>query len=55
MHLQTILHRVEKYKSFVYGTTRMVDQAAGPPVIEVELRARANGRATCSGCRRLPS
>ena len=52
MQLQTILNRVEKYKSFVYGTARLVDQGAGPPVIEVELRARANGRAICSGCRR---
>lgn len=52
MQLQTILNRVEKYKSFVYGTARLVEQRQGPPVIEVEVRARANGRATCSGCRR---
>jgi transposase len=52
MQLQTILNRVEKYKSFVYGRVRLVEQRAGPPAIEVELRARANGHATCSGCGR---
>jgi transposase len=51
MQLQTILNRVEKHKSFVYDKARLVDQAEGPPVIEVEIRARANGQATCSGCR----
>lgn len=52
MQLQTILNRVEKYKSFVYGDARLVEQRQGPPVIEVEVRARANGQATCSGCQR---
>jgi len=52
MQLQTILNRVEKYKSFVYGRTRLVERPAGRPTIEVEVRARANGRPTCSGCRR---
>lgn len=52
MPLQTILNRVEKYKSFVYGRVRLVEQRTGPPAIEVELRARANGRAICSGCGR---
>jgi transposase len=52
MPLQTILNRVEKYKSFVYGRVRLVAQRTGPPTIEVELRARANGRAICSGCGR---
>lgn len=52
MQLQTILNRVEKHKSFVYEKARLVEQPQGPPVIEVEIRARANGRATCSGCRR---
>lgn len=52
MQLQTILNRVEKYKSFVYGRVRLVEQRTGPPAIEVEIRARANGHATCSGCGR---
>jgi transposase len=52
MQLQTILNRVEKYKSFVYDAARLVEQREGPPVIEVEIRPRANGQATCSGCRR---
>lgn len=50
MQLQTILNRVEKYKSFVYGNARLVEHRKGPPVIEVEIRSRANGRAICSGC-----
>src|SRR5260221_14040429 len=52
MQLQTILNRVEKYKSFVYGRTCLVENPAGRPTIEVEIRARANGQAMCSGCRR---
>lgn len=52
MQLQTILNRVEKYKSFVYGRVRLVEQRTGPPALEVELRARASGRAICSGCGR---
>lgn len=39
-------------QSFVYGRVRLVSQRTGPPTIEVELRARANGRAICSGCGR---
>ena len=52
MQLLTILNRVEKNKSFVYSKARFVEQAAGSMAIEVEIRARSNGRATCSGCRR---
>ena len=52
MQLQTILNRVEKYKSFVYGRTCLLENPAGRPTIEVEIRARANGQAMCSGCRR---
>lgn len=51
MQLKTILNRVEKYKSFVYGTVRCVDTAQGME-LEVTLQPRANGRAICSGCRR---
>lgn len=54
MHLKTILNRVQKFKSFVYGAVRWVDDAP-QPMIEAELRPRTNGRALCSGCgRRRP-
>ena len=49
MQLQTILNRVEKHKSFVYGTARWVgnsDQAD----IEVQVHPRKNSRPVCSGC-----
>jgi transposase len=51
MHIKTILNRVQKFKSFVYGTVRWVDDAS-EPTIEAELSPRANGRAICSGCER---
>lgn len=47
MLLQTILKRVEKHPSFVYGTAQFADDEG---VIEVEVRERANGRPVCSGC-----
>lgn len=54
MHLKTILNRVQNFKSFVYNGVRWVEDAS-EPTIEAELRPRANGRATCSGCgRRQP-
>jgi transposase len=49
MQLTTILNRVERNKSFVYGTARWDDQAMRP-TIEVPIRARANGKPICSGC-----
>ena len=49
MQLQTILNRVERHKSFVYGTPRWDDKALRP-TLEVPIRARANGRPICSGC-----
>jgi transposase len=51
MQLKTILNRVEPFKSFVYGKARWVEDAARP-TLEVEVRARKNGRALCSGCGR---
>ncbi len=48
MQLKTILNRVQKQRSFVYGPTRLVQGAR--VAIEVEVRARANSRAQCSGC-----
>lgn len=49
MQLKTILNRVQKHSSFVYGATRMSDQD-GHLVLEIDIEARANGRPRCSGC-----
>jgi len=49
MQLKTILNRVQKHSSFVYGATRMSDQD-GHLVLEVDIEARANGLPRCSGC-----
>lgn len=51
MQLVTILNHVEKYKSFVYGKARMLKED-GELTIEVEIKARKNGRPICSGCDR---
>ena len=50
MQIKTILNRVQKFKSFVYGTVRWVEHAASP-TLDVEVQPRANGWAVCSGCR----
>ena len=49
MQLKTILNRVERFKSFVYGKARWVEEAPRP-TIEVQIEPRKNGRSTCSGC-----
>ena len=51
MQLKTILNRVQKFKSFVYGTICWVEDAK-EPTIEAELSSRANSRPICSGCDR---
>ncbi|MCG7941363.1 MAG: ISL3 family transposase [Candidatus Thiodiazotropha lotti] len=54
MQLKTILNRVQKFKSFVYGTVRWAE-TAHEPTIEAELRPRRGSRPVCSGCgRRRP-
>src|SRR5262249_27112015 len=50
MQLQTILNRVERHKSFVYGAGRFA--GPGRSDLEVAVHARANGRPVCSGCGR---
>jgi len=50
MQVKTILNRVQKFKSFVYSSVRWVEGPGGEPVIEAELRPRANSRARCSMC-----
>jgi len=52
MRIQTILNRVEKYKSFVYATARLEEHEDGP-VLMVQVRPRNNGRPHCSGCGRI--
>lgn len=49
MQLKTILHSVERHKSFVYQTARWADPQTKRE-IEIPLEPRANGRAICSGC-----
>ncbi len=54
MQLKVLLNRVHPLKGFVYGDVRVVEGAKAPS-IEVTIRARANGKAICSGCgRRAP-
>ncbi|MDZ7752579.1 MAG: ISL3 family transposase [Gammaproteobacteria bacterium] len=54
MQVKTILNRVQKFKSFVYGAIRWVD-GTEVPTIEAELHPRGNGRPECSKCgRRRP-
>ena len=50
MQLKTILNRVQKHRSFVYGAAYLVGQTQ--PTLEVEVRARANSRPRCSVCKR---
>lgn len=51
MQVKTILNRVQNFKSFVYGSVRLVEDAS-EPTLEVEIRPRANSGPQCSGCRR---
>jgi transposase len=49
MLLKTILNRVEKHRSFVYGAARLLEEGE-QLVLEVDVHPRANGKAVCSGC-----
>ena len=49
MRIQTVLNRVEKFKSFVYGRVTLVEDN-GKPVMVVELQPRKNSRPLCSAC-----
>ena len=51
MQIKTILNRVQKFKSFVYGAVHLVESAPVPR-LEVELQPRVNSRPMCSGCER---
>ncbi len=51
MQLKTILNRVEKYQSFVYGKIQLIENNPQPE-LEINLRARQDSRPICSGCGR---
>jgi transposase len=51
MRIQTILNRVEKFKSFVYGKARM-EKHGGDLALVVDIEPRKNSRPFCSGCGR---
>ena len=48
MRIQTILNRVEKFKSFTYGRAHFEEHSDGPALV-VQLIARRNSRHYCSG------
>lgn len=48
MQLKTILNRIERHSSFVYG-----DPTIEGNVLLFPIRPRANGRPVCSGCNKL--
>ena len=49
MRIQTILNRVEKFKSFTYGDAQLEESSDGPALV-VQVVARKNSRPYCSGC-----
>lgn len=51
MRIQTILNRVEKFKSFVYGDATL-EEHDGAPALVVQIEPRKNSRPFCSGCGR---
>jgi transposase len=51
MQLETILNRVEKYKSFVYSKVEWQAEGASVALV-VHIEPRANGQPVCSGCER---
>jgi transposase len=51
MRIQTILNRVEKFKSFVYGKARLDKHDDGLALV-VQIEPRKNNRPFCSGCGR---
>ena len=54
MQVKSILNRIEKHRSFVYGCIRLYERE-GRLSLDVDLRSRANARPTCSGCGRRRS
>ena len=50
MQLKTTLNRVQKFKSFVYGAVRWVNEAA-QPTVEVELHGKRQQSSNLLGLR----
>ena len=50
MQLKTILNRVQKFKSFVYGNIVWLDSGKNSLALLVQVVARANSKPICSGC-----
>jgi transposase len=49
MQVKTIINRIEKYKSFVYGKVQMIENGKQLE-LEVQIRPRRNSQPACSGC-----
>ncbi len=49
MQVKTIINRIEKYKSFVYGKVQMIENGKQLE-LEVQIRPRRNSQSECSGC-----
>ena len=49
MLIRTILNRVMKHKSFVFGKTRLL-QTGDHQRLEIEIHSRTNSKPICSGC-----
>lgn len=51
MQIKTILNRLQKFKSFVYGAVRWTGSQE-EPALEIEVHARLNSKPLCSVCAR---
>jgi len=49
VQLKTIFNRVTEYKPFVVDHVELIEHKS-QPMIEISMRARENGLATCSAC-----
>ncbi len=49
MLINTILNRVQKFKSFIYGNVKWIDTGREPE-LDIELLARKNSKPVCSIC-----
>ena len=55
MQIKTILNRTQKFKSFVYGEVKWIDEAKRP-TLEIQINARKDSRPICSQCgKRAPA
>jgi transposase len=50
MQLKTILNRVQKFKSFIYGDVVWLDSNKDNLALLIQMLARANSKPICSGC-----